>query len=73
VTAYAPLSSPQTMSSMKKTVPNLLQVIHQHRLCGLAPGILHVDIAPVMRCTIIHECPVPVPVPNCQVLCALIH
>ncbi|DBA71946.1 hypothetical protein WJX79_005585 [Trebouxia sp. C0005] len=25
VTAYAPLSSPQTMSSMKKTVPNLLQ------------------------------------------------
>jgi len=28
VTAYAPLSSPQTMSSMKKTVPNLLQVIY---------------------------------------------
>ena len=28
VTAYAPLSSPQTMSSQKKSVPNLLEVSH---------------------------------------------
>ena len=28
VTAYAPLSSPQTMSSQKKSVPNLLKVSH---------------------------------------------
>lgn len=28
VTAYAPLSSPQTMSAQKKSVPNLLEVSH---------------------------------------------
>ena len=30
VTAYAPLSSPQTMSSQNKTVPNLLKVWGSH-------------------------------------------
>ncbi|DBA83612.1 TPA: hypothetical protein ACH3X1_006179 [Trebouxia sp. C0004] len=32
VTAYAPLSSPQTMTSMKKTVPNLLQDVEVARI-----------------------------------------
>lgn len=35
VTAYAPLSSPQTMSSQKKSVPNLLEVSHVCTSCDL--------------------------------------
>ena len=37
VTAYAPLSSPQTMSSQKKSVPNLLEVSHvcHHQHVGM--------------------------------------
>lgn len=35
VTAYAPLSSPQTMASQKKSVPNLLKV-GWHAHCDIA-------------------------------------